>query len=79
MCVALGITVVYLVVVPSQAADASQVVGAILRYGHSLCWAVLAGASALWAVKGANKWSGILAYTALGVYALFVATYMYSL
>lgn len=65
---------VYLVLVPDAVERADGIVKMILLYGHSLCWLLLGGASVWWAVVGSNKWSALLAYSALGVYGCFLVT-----
>lgn len=69
---ALCVAAIYLVVVPAEAAEATGIQQAILKYGHSLCWVMLAAASFASGVKGGNKLSGRFLYVALGVYIMFI-------
>lgn len=71
---ALIIAVIYLKVIPEEVSAASGLQEIILRYGHSLCWLLLAGASFWWAIKKKNKGIGILAYAALATYIIFIVT-----
>lgn len=68
------VAIIYLLVVPEESSDADWTQKVILLYGHSLCWFLLSGVSILWAVNRKNKWSALLAYMALTVYALFMGT-----
>ena len=72
--IAFVVAVIYLKVIPEEASSASGLQKIILTYGHSLCWILLCGASIGWAVVKKNKWSKILAYTALVVYIIFIST-----
>ena len=72
--IAFVIAVIYLKVIPAEVSSASGLQKIILNYGHSLCWTLLCGASIGWAVVKKNKWSKILAYTALVVYVIFIST-----
>lgn len=72
--IALIIAVIYLKVIPEEAATANGFQKMILIYGHSLCWILLSAASILWATIKKNKWSAILAYAALITYFIFMGT-----
>lgn len=72
--IAFVIVVIYLIVTPEEASTASGLQKIILIYGHPLCWLLLGGASILWAITKKNKWSKILAYTALATYIVFICT-----
>ncbi|MDU0294391.1 hypothetical protein [Saccharothrix longispora] len=73
--VSLIVAAVYLVVVPVEADGASGVVGAVLRYGHAGCWALLAAVGALFAFDVAGRARRGLARSALAVYLVFIATF----
>lgn len=72
--ICLAIAIIYLRIIPAEVSSVSGYQAVILTYGHSVCWALLSGASIVWAILKNNKWSGILAYSALGVYVVFIGT-----
>lgn len=72
--VALAVAVIYFFVVPHEAQESSGVVHAILRYGHSLVWVLLAAAGVAFALAAPKRLIGGLAWTALAVYAIFLVT-----
>lgn len=72
--VALLVAVIYFKVIPEEVSAVSGFQEIILRCGHALCWLLLAGSSFRWAIKRKGKWSGILAYGALGTYIVFIST-----
>lgn len=76
--VALVIAAIYIEVVPDEVAVTSGIQEIVLRYGHSLCWILLSQASFLWGINKTNKWSKLLAYTALATYIIFVGTLLIS-
>lgn len=76
--IALAVALIYLFITPEIPANASGLTRFILLYGHSLCWVLLCAASIFWAVKRANKWSTRLAYSALAVYIVFMATLIFT-
>lgn len=67
---AAGLSVLWLVVVPAQVADATGWRELALRWGHSACWALLALAGATHALRGPRAvvsgaaWAGLAAYVA---------------
>lgn len=71
---ALVVAVIYFKVIPEEVSAVSGFQEMILRYGHSLCWLLIAGASFRWAIKRGDKWSEILAYVALATYIIFIVT-----
>jgi hypothetical protein len=73
--VAAVLTVVWLVVVPEKAEEASGVQAALIRYGHPACWALLAGAGVAYAA-GRPHTSRILGYAALVCYAAFILAFV---
>lgn len=71
---ALVVATIYFKIIPEEVSAVSGFQEMILRYGHALCWLLLAGAGFRWAIKRKDKWSGILAYAALAVYIIFIIT-----
>lgn len=69
---ALGVAVVYAIVVPSEASSAGFFWKIVLLYGHSLCWLLLGAAGFVWAMNGPRRAVAGLAYAALAVYAVFI-------
>ena len=76
--IALAVAIIYFFITPEVPAGTSWLTRSVLVYGHSLCWALLCAAGLLWAVKGKNKWSVRLAYSALATYMLFMATFLFT-
>lgn len=74
--VSVAVAVIYLFVVPDEAASAAGPVRWILLYAHSLCWLLLAAASVCWLVRASGRLVQALAWTALGFYALFMVTFL---
>jgi len=72
--VSLGIAVIYLVVVPEEATRAEGVVELVLRFGHSLCWLLLAIAGAAWAARAPRPLVVWSARGALAAYLAFLVT-----
>lgn len=75
---ALGIAILYYFVVPEEAARATGVVQFVLLYAHSLCWLLLATASALWTIRRPAKFTTALCYAALLTYGIFLAALFYT-
>ena len=73
--VATVLAVVWLVVVPEKADEASGLQAALIRYGHPACWALLAGAGVAYAA-GRPHTSRALGYAALACYAAFVLAFV---
>ena len=71
---ALSIAVIYFYAIPEAAATASTLPKLILTYGHSLCWALIAIASLLWATTKQRKYISLFGYSALVVYGVFLFT-----
>ena len=65
--VSFAVAVIYLLLTPEEAASVYGFQKVVLLYGHSVCWFLLCAACVLWAILKKNKWSEILAYTALAV------------
>jgi hypothetical protein len=66
------LAVVWVVVVPEQAAQASPLRSAVIRGGHPLCWGLLSLAAVLYAVHAPRRWVETAAYAGLVAYAAFV-------
>ena len=71
--VATGLAVLWVVVVPARAAEATGVRLALIRWGHPACWALLAVVAALFAADAAPRVRQSLAWAAAGCYAGFLA------
>jgi hypothetical protein len=72
--IALIVAVVFLQIIPDEASMVQGIQRFILVYGHSLCWVLLSIAAMLWGYLGQSPWVGRIAYLALAVYLLFLAT-----
>ncbi len=72
--VALSVALIYLFVIPETPTDAGVVQRFVSRYGHSMCWVLIAAASGLWAVRGgaAKRAIVVLLYMALAVYLTYI-------
>lgn len=70
--VALGLAVVWTMVVPGRAETATGLREAILRYAHPACWALLSAAGFVWAFGGPSRVAGGLAQAALATYVAFI-------
>jgi hypothetical protein len=70
---ATGLAVLWTVVVPDKAGQTTGLQEAAIRWGHPLCWALLAVTSALWAVRAPARVVAATARVALGAYAAFLA------
>lgn len=72
---ATALAVTWLVAVPEKAGDVGPVQSWLLRYAHSVCWALLAVAAGGWAVRAplsAIRWP---ARGALAAYVAFLAAF----
>ena len=70
--IAAGLALLWLFVVPAKADEVAGVQSVAVRYGHSVCWAFLAAASALYAVRAPRRLVEYTAWAALGAYAAFL-------
>lgn len=70
---AAGLAVLWTVVVPDKAGQTTGLQEAAIRWGHPLCWALLAVTSALWAVRAPARVVAATARAAIGAYAAFLA------
>ena len=66
------LAVVWAVVVPEQAEQASPLRSAVIRLGHPLCWGLLSVTGVLFAARAPRRWVGTAAYAALAAYGAFV-------
>lgn len=63
---------VWTVVVPDKAETAPALQAFVVRWGHPVCWVLLAGTAASWAFGGPRRLTEGLAYAALASYAAFL-------
>ncbi|MFZ1489477.1 MAG: hypothetical protein WAS51_06015 [Ilumatobacteraceae bacterium] len=75
LCLALA--VVWWFVVPSEASDETGIGKAVLRYGHSAVWALLAVSALLIALGAPRRAYQATAIAAGAVYAAFVAALVF--
>ncbi len=75
--IAIAVAVVYMFVLPAEAEGVHPLVQSILRYGHSLCWVLLAVAAGLFATKAPLRAVMWCAYAALFAYGVFIVTYLF--
>ena len=69
---AIGLAVLWLVVVPGKATTTTGIQALTIRYAHSLCWALLAVAASTYAVRAPARTTRTLTWWALGAYAAFL-------
>lgn len=62
----------WLVVVPERAAEASGLRELAIRYGHSLCWCLIAIAAAFHAARAPRQWVDVAAWSGLTTYIAFL-------
>lgn len=62
----------WLVVVPDRATEASGLRELSIRYGHSLCWGLLAIAAILYVTHAPRRWVGVAAWSGLAAYVGFL-------
>lgn len=62
----------WLVVVPDRAAEASGLRELSIRYGHSLCWGLIAIAAVLHSAGAPRRWVDMAAWSGLAAYAGFL-------
>lgn len=70
--VAVGMAVVWSVAIPERAATTSGLQAAAIRYGHPVCWVLLAVVGGLTAVGAPRRIRDAFAYAAAGSYAAFL-------
>lgn len=71
---AIGLAVLWLVVVPEKATTTTGVQSLTIRYAHSLCWVLLAASAGTYALRAPARITRALAWSALGAYAAFLLT-----
>ncbi len=74
--IALVVAAVYIFVVPEVPAEAPLYAQLVLRYGHSLCWMLLAAGSMAFAVRASSQLVAGFAYGALISYAIFMLIFL---
>lgn len=72
LIVSLGLAALWLVVVPERAESTTGVQSWLIRYGHSLCWALLATTAALVLARAPKRAIDLTAWAALAAYAAFL-------
>ncbi|MFC0483721.1 hypothetical protein [Pseudarthrobacter scleromae] len=70
---AAGMAVVWTVIVPDKAAQTSGVQELAIRWGHPVCWALLAVVGVLVALDAPKRTRDGIAITAAACYAAFLA------
>ncbi|UTT63372.1 hypothetical protein [Microcella humidisoli] len=73
LVVSLGLAVLWLFVVPERAASTTGVQSWLIRFGHSICWALLATTAALVLARATKRAIDVTAWAALAAYAAFLA------
>lgn len=71
--VALGVAGVFFFIVPGEAGILSGWREIVLRYGHSVCWVLLAVAALLYAFRAPEAIVQVTGFSALVVYLVFLA------
>lgn len=72
LVVSLALAVLWLFVVPDRAESTSGVQQWLIRFGHSICWALLAVTAALVLAKAPKRVVDVTAWAALAAYAGFL-------
>lgn len=72
LVVSLALTVLWLFVVPERVESTTGVQQWLIRFGHSMCWALLAVTAALVVLKAPKRAVDVTAWSALAVYAGFL-------
>ena len=68
--IATALAVLWLFVVPEKADEVAGIQSWAIRYGHSVCWMLLAAASVLYGLRAPRRltesaaWMGLVAYVA---------------
>lgn len=70
--IALGLAALWLVVAPEKAATSTGLAAWMLRFGHSLCWLLLAATAALWTARAPRRAVDLTAWAALAAYGGFL-------
>lgn len=69
---ALALAALWLLAVPEKASETAGAQRFLLRYAHSLCWALLAVTAGAWAVRAPRRVVTTAAWSALAAYAAFL-------
>ncbi|MFB9732477.1 hypothetical protein [Ornithinimicrobium kibberense] len=69
---ALAMATLWTVVVPDRATEVDGVRQLAVRWGHPLCWVLLALAGVLYAVRAPAAWVAGVTWAALAAYLLFL-------
>ena len=72
IAIALGLAALWLVVVPEKAETSTGLASWLLRFGHSLCWLLLAATAALWMARAPRRAIDLTAWAALAAYGGFL-------
>lgn len=72
IAIALGLAALWLVVVPEEAETSTGLASWLLRFGHSLCWLLLAATAALWTARAPRRAIDLTAWAALAAYGGFL-------
>lgn len=75
--VAIVIGVLYLYIAPVQFTRATGITAIIMKYAHSVCWFLLAGAAVCFARNTTGIYLRVFAYGALGMYILFLLSILF--
>lgn len=73
LAVSVGLALLWLVVVPERANETTGVQSWLIRYAHSLCWALLAMVAVLVLARAPQRAIDTAAWSALAAYVAFVA------
>lgn len=73
LVVSLALTVLWLFVVPDRSASTEGLQQWMIRFGHSLCWGLLALTALLVLLRAPKRAIDAAAWAALAVYAGFLA------
>ena len=73
LVVSLGLAALWLVVVPERVSETTGLQSWLIRYAHSICWALLATACALVLARAPKRAIDLTAWAALAAYAAFLA------
>ncbi len=73
LIVSVGLAVLWLFVVPERAATTEGLQQWVIRFGHSVCWALLAATALLVLLRAPKRLVDTTAWTALAAYLAFLA------
>ncbi len=72
LILSLGLAVLWLFVVPERAEATTGVQSWLIRYAHSICWALLATTAVLVLARAPKRAIDLTAWAALAAYAAFL-------